>query len=292
MPYLSETELRGTPHTFRFDCMNVFTNAGVDTPFPDAPRLSPGTRIRFFTVLSRPDRDGGDTLVLWRELPLTPAGAVHVDEAPADVPMFEQLVDARGNVLRTGNGVAQAVGFNFSRFGSGTRCVGCHAGHSVLSVPRNGTSAAYVNASPSADVTASSAAPGSAGPRAAVDRRTHGPAGQVGWVASSGAGEWLRLVWPWPMDVREIVLYALAADRASGTDLRLGACDLVFTLDGRPVRHVLVPAPIAAGGTRVPCDSIRADALEIRPRVAAGRVLGRPAAGLAEVETIARLAIP
>lgn len=285
-------ELLADPRTFRFDCMNVFTPGAVDDSLPDPPPLTPGARIRFFAALARPASEGGDTLVMFRDSPLTAYGAAHVEDVPADVPVFEQVVDAAGRPLRGSQGPAHTASFNFARAGSGTRCVGCHAGHSTLAVPRNGTSAAFVNAAPSARVSASDSLPGTVGPRAAVDRRTHGPAGEVGWSSAAADSAWLRLDWRMPIEVREIVLYDLPRDAAARTDARLQDCRLELLLGGRVVRRLDMHASGPAGPHRVGCEPTRIDALVVRGLRGRGRVLGVPRVALAEIEAFARMAAP
>jgi len=290
MPHVTVAQLHDHVNTFRFDCLNVFATGPVDSRFPDAPPLQQGVKIRFFAALSRPAADGGDTLVLVREADVTASGGVHEDDMPADVPMFEQLVDKDGRILRSATGPAHVPGLNFARLGSGTKCVGCHAGHSAVEVPRNYSTASWVNASPSARVTASSRAPGSADPRAAVDRRARGPVGEVAWEAAAREDEWLRLEWETPIEVRSVVLYACASNRAQGTDLRIERTAIRLFRRGRLVRTVVHDGRLASGGTQVNVDPCEVDALEVRPLVASGAVRGRRAVALAEVETIARLA--
>jgi hypothetical protein len=157
-------------------------------------------------------------------------------------------------------------------------------------VPRNYSSATWVNASPSARVSASSAASGGAGPRAAVDRRAQGPPHEVAWEAAANEGEWLRLEWDTPIEVRTVVLYACAANRAQGTDLRIERTAIGLYRDGRLVRSVTHAGRLAPRGTPVRIDPCVIDALEVRPLQSSGAVRGRRAVALAEVETIARLA--
>jgi hypothetical protein len=246
-------------------------------------------KIRFYATLARPAEEGGDTAVLVREAALTPWGGVHESDMPADVPMFEQLVDGEGHVLRSAMGPAHVAGLNFAPFGAGTKCVGCHVGHSAIFVPITYTNARWIDASPSAEVTASSSVAGTAGPRGAVDRRTKGPAGQVAWVAEGGEGEKLHLRWRWPIEVREMVLYPLSRNPAEGTDLQVLEAQLVFTRNGREVFRTSVHGPLAAAGAHAKCNDVQADAVDIIMSRLAGRVSGKPVAGLAEVVTIARL---
>lgn len=289
LPVTSVARLHDLTNTFRFDCLNVFANARVDEPIPSAPPMQTGVRIRFYAALARPGAVGGDSVVLVRESPLTVYGEVHQEDLPSDVPLFEQLVDSRGRVLRSASGPAHVPGFNSGRFGTGTKCVGCHAGHSVLPVPESAGAASWANASPSADVTATSTAPGTAGPAAVADRRTLGPPGEVAWVGLS-TEETLRMRWKWPIEVKALVVYALRPGSAPGTDLQIHECELRFLRNGRETDRKVLRGTLSPGGTRVECNGVRVDAIEIHPLRVTGRVLNRPAVGIAEIETIARFA--
>uniref|UniRef100_A0A832I3S2 DUF7402 domain-containing protein n=1 Tax=Eiseniibacteriota bacterium TaxID=2212470 RepID=A0A832I3S2_UNCEI len=287
-PIERASDLHAPAASFRFDCLNVFANGPVDAPFPDAVPIERGVRIRFYATLARPSAAGGDTVVLVREAPVDPSGAVHVEELPGDTPMFEQLVGADGRVLRSAMGPAHVPGLNFARVGSGTKCVGCHAGHSALPVAPNYAAGKVTNVAPSAEVTASSVAPGT-DPRGAVDRRTRGPAGRTAWIAAGAVGEKLHLRWRWPIEAAAVVLYPLPRDRAAGTDVVVQACEIVFFRDGREVERTVLEKPLSPSGTRAECNGLRIDALEVRPMRVSGRVLHRAAAALAEIEAFARI---
>jgi hypothetical protein len=289
-PFMRVAQLVEGGNTFRFDCLNVFANAGLDRPFPAAPPMQRNVRIRFFAALARPAADGADSIVLVRESRVTPAGAVHQEDLPADTPLFEQLVDDQGHVLRSAGGPAHVPGFNFARMGSGTKCVGCHSGHSALPVPQSAGLAKWINASPSAEIRATSEAPGTAGGTAIADRRTVGAPDRVAWVALGPAGQQVRLTWPEAIDVRSVVVYAIRDDARSGTDLRVGKCELVFVRKGREVGRKVLQGPLSPNGTRVDCGDVRVDEIDVIPSQASGRVLRRRTVGLSEVETIARLA--
>ncbi len=276
--------------TFRFDCLNVFANAAVDVPIPDAPPIQTGLRIRFFAALARPGVSSGDTVVMIRETPLLGGGAVHEDGLPGDTPMFEQLVDAHGHVVRSVSGPAHVPGFNANRVGSGTKCVGCHLGHSTIPVARSDFEGKRFNAAPSARATATSTAPGSAGPGAAIDRRTLGPDADVGWISDTAGDQTLRLDWSTAIEVDSLILYALRVQPASGTSLEVRECTLAFFKDGRQVSQQQVRTVLSPQGTRVACGGVRADALEFRPTRYRGTVLGRERVGIAEIATVARLA--
>lgn len=287
LPLTRVRQLADSSHTFRFDCLNVFANGPVDGPIPTAPLLAQDLRIRFYGVLARPQSAGGDTLVLVREEPVSPSGAVHVDDIRADTPLFEQLVDAEGHVVRAARGPAHVPGYNFARLGSGTKCVGCHTGHSALEVPKNYWSGKWFNAAPSAEVWVSSLGGGSA--KALVDRRTRGPAGEVAWVAATADGEVVRLQWKTTVEVSRLVLYALASESKAGTNVRVLQTEIHFFRDGKPVKRLRVRETLSPQGTRVDCEPVRVDAVEVRPIRVTGRVERRSAVALAEIETIARL---
>jgi hypothetical protein len=282
--------------SFRFDCMNTFESGPVDFPTPDAPPFERDVRIQFFAALARPGEPGGDTLVLVREADVQAGGGIHEDAMPSDIPMFEQLVSVHGSgsvgrrVLRVEDGPAHVPGFNATRFGIGTRCVGCHRGHSVLPVPDNYATALRFNASPSARVTASSVAPGTPGEMAAVDRRARGNPVQVGWIANSKTGEWVRLEWQTVIEVDTLILYALRR-RWPDSDLNVREVEVALFRGGQPVATERVRSELKPLGTRIPLRGTRADALEVRPLRSTGNVLGRPRVGIAEIETRARIAV-
>ena len=290
LPPVTAEQLLRDPRTARFDCLNVFANGPVDGALEDAIPIQRDTRIRFFGVLSRPEREGGDSLVLVREAKVTPQGAVHVDEVPADQPLFEQLVDAHGRVLRSGSGPAHVTGFNYTRPGAGTQCVGCHTGHSSLPVAPSAGEGEWTNVSPSAKASATSEHRECAGAKGAVDRLTLGDPTQVAWVADELKGQNLRLEWNTDLDARALILYAFKGPSKDGGLVRVGRSEVVLFLRGHEVGRIPVRRELDPKGTRVEFPITRLDAIEVRLLNVAGSFRKRPVAALAEVETIARLA--
>ena len=175
--------------------------------------------------------------------------------------------------MRSAHGPAHVPGSNFSRIGSGTKCVGCHEGHSALPVPKNNYEAKWFNASTSAVPTVSSGT----GASELVDRRAKGT---TGWVSEGPQGQWARLEWPLAVEARSVVLYASGNPRNA---LHIRECQLVFFRDGREVGRASAK-DVKPEGTRVDFPAVRLDAIEVRPT----RVTGR-AVALAEIETIARM---
>ena len=219
------------------------------------------------------------------------------DSVPAGVPITDLsaytvlpgLMDAHGHILRSVSGPAHVPGFNAGRFGGGTKCVGCHTGHSAIPVAASAHEGKRFNASTSAEVTASSAAEGTAGARAVVDRRANGPADRVAWVARSAQGEYVRLTWRSPIEVDTLMLYAISPHFAEGTNLRVTECDLAFFLKGREVRRGVVRRELSSHGTRVDCGGIHVDAIAVRPTRMTGTIQHRTAVAIAEIVTLARL---
>ncbi len=287
LPNVDPRQLADSSYTFRFDCLNVFTNAAVDAAIPDALPIQQGLRIRFYAPLARPEAVGGDSLILLREVPVDESGAVHVDDIIAETPIFEQLVGPDGHILRSTRGAAHVAGMNFSRMGSGTKCVGCHTGHSVIPAAPNNWLAKWFNTAPSAEVWASSVGAGQA--RNLVDRRTRGPAPEVAWVAQGKQAERVRLAWNRIIEVRALVIYALRSDLSAGTQLRVDGTDLVFRRAGQTVKQLSVRRRLRPNGTRIEFEPVRVDAIEIMPTRVTGIALHRPVVALAEIETVARL---
>jgi len=276
------------PSTFTFLCENVFAGGPIDGPSPSGPAPAPGLVLRFFAVAPAMAPAHGDSAFLIREAPVEPDGAIRAGGLPAGRPMFEQLVDAGGRPVSTGAGPAHVAGFNFGAPGGTTRCVGCHLGHSVLPLGRP-EGRRWFDASPGARVTATSAAPGTAGAHAAVDRRTRGRTREVAWIAGGNQGERLGLGWALPLEIREAVLYAPRPDSREGSSLEVLSCEVVLFDGSREVARCRA-GPLSPRGTRVRIAAPRADSLEVRILGAKGAFEGHRAAGLAEVETIARLA--
>jgi hypothetical protein len=279
---------------FRFDCMNIFTNGAVDEPMPDAPRITVGAKIRFFLNSQRQNPRTPDPPILIRTAGVFTNGSVHEPDSPADVPLFEQVIDSAGRVLKTtSGGFAHVSGMNYERIGGGTKCVGCHAGHSMLTVPVNGTLAEWFNTAPSAKVTASSFFINEHGkgfiPQRAVDRQAETGRDSVIWVANEGEGAFIILTWEIPIEVKEIVLYAITPDLRSGTSIRVQDSEILLYYNSNNVGGVRSTGRIRSDGTRISIPRTKVDSIKIAVTKFFGTAYHRRLAGLAEVETIARI---
>lgn len=286
------------PGTFRFDCMNLFANAPVDAPIPDAPPIARGTRIRFFMNFQRTNAAGRDPSILFRDAPLSERGAVLENGLPADVPLFGQIVDAAGKVLVGGTGgPVHLAGFSYGRHGGWAQCVGCHAGHSVIEIPHTFTDCEWTNLATSARVAASSewVPKGREAPpfpaRRAVDRRAKEGGLDAAWVAAGDRRESVTLRWDLPIEVTRFVLHGIGENAAEGTTLRVGECRIALLRGGEVVGGVESTGPALPGGTEARVAPTVVDGARIEIVSSSGRVRGEAVTGLAEVEVIARLAL-
>jgi hypothetical protein len=274
--------------------MNIFTNGDVDEPMPSAPRITAGARIRFFMNVQRQNPAYPDPSIFLKDADVFLDGSVHEHDVPADVPLFEQVVDHAGRVLESPDGkFAHVTGMNFDRMGSGTKCVGCHAGHSMLEVPLNGSLAEWVNVAPSATVTASSVSELSDGsrsdPQRIVDRQARIGSDTVNWVSNEGEGALVRMIWEIPVEVREFVLYNMTKNPELGTTISVQDCEILLYYKSNLVGTVHSTGEIKTEGTSVTVTPTDVDQVTIRILRFTGLVRNRPVAGLAEVETIARI---
>jgi hypothetical protein len=294
LPPTEDPETYYVNDAFRFDCMNIFANGAVDEPMPDAPRITTGASIRFFLNSQRQNPGAPDPSILIKTVPVHTDGGVHEPDVPADVPLFEQIVDSQGRVLETtSGGFAHVPGMNYERMGGGTKCVGCHAGHSVLEVPINASVAEWFNPAPSATVVGSSFFINAGGkpflPRRIVDRQARTGGDSVIWVANEGNGASITMTWETPLDLREVVLYGITPDKQTKTNVRVTDAVLVAYSGRNELGRIPSTGAIPPNGKRIRFQAGRMDRLAITIVKTAGRVFDRQLTGLAEVELDARI---
>lgn len=279
----------------RFDCENIFTNAGVDVPIVDAPPLTKFTRIKLFLNFQRTDSTGRDTAILYLNEPIQYSGGFWIPMIPADVPVFDQVVDSSGRVLTGSKGqISHLSGLNFGRPGTGTQCVGCHIGHSFIPVPQNSSLAQFTNTSTSASVTQSSFKsvngkiqyPGSN----VKDRKARNDSLTVNWIAAGSQKEWVNLKWDVPIDVKDFVLYNIRPNPAKQTDIQVNDCEILLFFEKKQVGHISSTGKLSVNGTTITVpDMPKIDEAKIIVKDFTGKIEGKSVAGLAEVETIARI---
>jgi hypothetical protein len=207
--------------TFTFTCDNIFFNAPVDSPIPNAPPIGRQLSIEFFMSPQRTGTTNADPPISIALQPIASDGKV-VQELPGGVPLFEVLRRTDGSIPIGRDGqIFHVGGMNFNRSGSGGSCVGCHAGHSMITVPEDPS---WTNLAPSANVTANSSRPASMAnglvtmlqATNVVDRRTDPLTAE--WAAAEpGKDATLVLQWTVPILAREIVVYGVKPDSPNGT---------------------------------------------------------------------------
>ncbi len=280
---------------FRFDCVNIYTNGAVDQLITDAPPITKNARIDFFLNFQRKDTLGLDSAIRVHSQLLDYAGGIHFDNAPADVPMFEQVVDSNGKVISgSKHQIAHVTGMNYGRPGTGTKCVGCHAGHTTIPVPPTIGLGQFFNSSTSASVTQSSFRyvndsiqyPG----KRVVDRKARNDTLLVNWIANGANNEFVDLKWDLPLDVSDIVIYNIKPNPANNTNIQVTDCELYLYLGGVEVNHINSTGIISGNGTKITLTGLpKADELKVIVKSFTGQITGQSVAGLAEVETIARI---
>jgi hypothetical protein len=136
--------------SFTFKVENIFFNAPVDVPIPNAPPIGKKLAIEFYMGPQRTSTTASDPPILIRQLEIPLDGKIET-VLPAGVPLFEVLRRPDGTIPLGRDGqIFHVGGFNFGRAGETNRCVGCHAGHSQLAVPEDPS---WTNVAPSAIVT-------------------------------------------------------------------------------------------------------------------------------------------
>jgi hypothetical protein len=290
--------------SFTFDALNVYFNAPVDSNIITAMPVGSASSIRFFIDHQRDQQRGSheslDWPILLQELPVNPDGSVRAT-SPANVPLFEQIRTARPDftVPLTGrpltvndkSGAAHVAGLNFGRPREVQRCVGCHAGHSMIPVPANPQDAQWSNLATGALVTGSSLdsyLKSSVGYNGVIDRRVHVNLGPVNyqkfWRSASGQAanqQWLQLTFPVPVTVRTVRLYNLPTSEA----LQVNSTTIKLYSDAGATNQVAsqISGSLSERGTDVGFGDVRARVVRIYFNSVSGDV-----AGLSEVEVIAR----
>lgn len=278
---------------FRFDCMNIYSNSPVDAPVDDAPRLTQKAKIRFFANYQRQDTSGQDFPVFLGERYVDYDGKIAVADAPANLSLFEQVTDSTGKPLVSKKGkVAHVTGFNFSSRGSGTKCVGCHAGHTLIPVPANITESQFTNFSTSAIVTQSSFrnSDSSYCGNKVIDRRARNTDLKVNWISAGADSQWVELKWELPLDIREIKIYNIYPNQNNGTNIQVNDCELFLYKNNSLVHHILSTGPLSVEGKSVYINPwVEADKIKLIVKNFSGNITGEHVAGIAEIETISRV---
>jgi len=291
--------------SFTFDARNVYFNAPVDSNIISAMPIGSAGTIRLYTGFQRDQQYGSLEQLEWplllQELPVNPDGSVTA-QSPANLPLFEQIRTGDGSytVPLTGRahtelgGAAHVAGLNFGRPGETQRCVGCHAGHSMIPVPANPADARFSNVAPSAAISYSSilAALNPTG-EGLIDRQVLKGRITNYWrsaAAQNPRGQWVQLAFPVPVTVRTVRLYNPRFGDVAQSTLQVQSATVILYADTAATQEVARQnaGQLAVSGTDVAFGEVRAQAVRVLLNEVTGTFEGLAVAGLAEVEVIAR----
>ncbi len=286
--------------TFVFEALNVYFNAPVDWDIVNAPAIGTAATIRFFLDHQRTSPGSFPNLdwpILLSEKAISPSGFVS-ETAPANLPLFEQLRSAGGTVPLTtgptGNqlGAAHVAGMNYAPPGAVARCVGCHAGHTLIPVPSD-EEAQWTNLAPGAQITVSSTRDANYN-RGVVDRRVL--KGEIWryWTSHNDQpqnGQWVQLGFGVPVTVRTIRLYNPRAGGEAQSSLQVNQALVQLCADANctTVLAQAATGALAVGGTDVAfADVTGVRGVRVTLTTVTGTFYGMDVASVAEVEVIAR----
>jgi hypothetical protein len=197
---------------------------------------------------------------------------------------------AVGGPLRI-DGAAHVAGMNFSSAGAVQRCVGCHAGHSMIVPPDNDEDAQWTNLAPGAEVRVSSTRNADEN-TGLIDRRVMNDSINRYWTSAPGQtnNQWVELVFPVPVTVRNVRLYAPRQGDIADSSLLVNQATVRLYSDSEATQEVAHASAeqLAVSGTDVPFSDLKVRVVRVELDSVAGTFYGAPAAGLAEIEVIAR----
>jgi hypothetical protein len=283
--------------TFTFKALNVYANGPVDSIVADAPPVGSVQKIRFFTDFQRTSPGSFPNLdwpILLAEMNVATDGSVTNNAAPANLPLFEQLRASDGTVpVERGSegSAAHVAGMNFGRPGEVQRCVGCHAGHTMIEVPTNDADALFTNVAPSAAIAVSSSRDANQN-RGLVDRKVM--SGEIWryWNSASGQpnGQWVQLTFPVPVTVRTVRLYNPRSGDEANSSLQVQGATVRLYSDAGATQQVATQSSgrLAVTGTDVGFNDVLAHVVRVEITGMSGTFYGSRLAALAEVEVIAK----
>lgn len=302
--------------SFVFDALNVYFNGPVDFEIVNAPPVGSAETLRFFMDQQRTNPGSFPNLdwpILLHETSVAPDGSARNPNSPAGAPLFEQLRTSTGAVpltfgpsqggsdpsvqvpLATGGalrieGASHVAGMNFGQAGEVQRCVGCHAGHTMIPVPASDEAARWTNLATGAEVTVSSTRDANQN-TGLIDRRVL--TGNIRRYWSSAANQWqnqwVKLTFPVPVTVRTVRLYNPRPEDGSVNIVVQQATVRLYS-DYAATNQVAAATtgPLAVSGTDALFNDVLVRSIRVEIDSVTGTFLGSRAASLAEIEVIAR----
>ncbi len=293
--------------TFTFNALNVYGNGPVDMDIVNAPAVGSAARIRFFIDHQRQSSGSFPNLdwpILLADMAVSPAGVAVNPQAPANVPLFEQirspqntvpLTSGPGGTGQDGSGAAHVAGMNYGRPGELVRCVGCHAGHSMIPLPANDADALWSNVAPGAAVSVSSSRDSNYNDGVNDRRVMKGEIWRY-WTSAPGQSQnqWVRLTFPVPVTVRKVRLYNPRQGDEAQSTLQVQGAQVVLYADAGATQQVGAQSAgaLSVSGTDVDFQDVRARVVQVNITGMTGTFYGAQVASVAEIEVIARAEAP
>jgi hypothetical protein len=180
---------------------------------------------------------------------------------------------------------------NFGRPGEVQRCVGCHAGQTMIEVPATDEAAKWTNLAPGAQVRVSSSRDANQN-RGLVDRRVMNGEIWRYWTSTPGQtqNQWIELVFPVPVTVRTVRLYNPRSGGEANSSVQVNGATVRLYSDANATQQVASQSvgQLAVSGTAVAFADVRASVVRVEIGSVSGTFYGSQVASLAEVEIIAR----
>ena len=180
------------------------------------------------------------------------------------------------------------AGFNYGRPGEDVKCVGCHAGHSIMSVPANLADAAWSNLAPGASVAVSSARDQNY-INGVNDRRVM--RGEIWryWASTPGQqqNQWVELRFPVPVVVRTVRLYNPRQGDEANSSLQVQSTNVKLMNGGTQVA-MQTSGKLAVTGTDVGFSDVTATVVRVEITGMTGTFYGAQVASIAEIEVVAK----
>jgi hypothetical protein len=123
-----------------------------------------------------------------------------------------------------------------------------------------------------------------------VDRKARNDSLRVNWISTGSNNEYVQLNWDIPVEVRRVVLYNIRPNLSTNTNIQVNDCEIILYLQGNQVGDIASTGAISPNGTTVTIPTVtKIDRMKVIVKSFSGLVNGQAVAGLAEVETNAKV---
>jgi hypothetical protein len=123
-----------------------------------------------------------------------------------------------------------------------------------------------------------------------VDRKARNDSLKVNWIAAGTSNEFVNLKWNIPLDVRRVTLYNIRPNASNNTNIQVTDCEIIFYYLGGETARINSTGPISTDGTTINISGTpKIDEIKVIVKNYTGLIAGENLAGLAEIETNARI---